>query len=560
MDFKSEIASLISNELKCKKEDVVEVLEIPPESEFGDYSFPCFKFAAKLKKKPIDLAKDLSSNLRGKFIEKVEIKGPYLNIFLKNEIVAREFLSEIFVKKKKYGLSTKGGDKIMIEFPAPNTNKPLHLGHLRNMFLGQAISNILSFLGHEVVPVNLNNDRGVHICKSMWAYEKFGKGKNPDKKSDHFVGDFYIMYNKHVNDKSEKEIQEMLKKWEDGDKKVRALWKKMNKWAFDGFDETYKRLGVKFSEVYNESEFYDKGKSVVLDGLKKKLFYKNEDGAIEVDLEKDGLGKKVLLRPDGTSIYITQDLYLAKKKFDDYKIDRSVYVVGSEQDYHFKVLFKLLKILKVPYAEKCFHLSYGMVYLPEGKMKSREGTVVDADDLLDKVEGLAKKEIEKRHKVSSKEVKERSEKIGQGALRFFLLKYDSARDIKYDPKESLSFEGETGPYVQYAHARCCSLLRKSNVKVSKTVDFSVLDSADEALLVKQLGRFSYVLDQAAKKYKPSILARYLLDLSSLFNTFYARHKIVGDENEAARLLIVDCVRNVLDVGLGLLNIKAPEEM
>ncbi|MBT3865888.1 arginine--tRNA ligase [Candidatus Woesearchaeota archaeon] len=560
MDFKSEVASLISKELGCKKEEVIDVLEIPPESKFGDYSFPCFKFAAKLKKKPIDLAKDLSSNLKGKFIEKVEIKGPYLNIFLKSEIVTKEFLSEIFVKKKEYGMSTKGKDKIMIEFPAPNTNKPLHLGHLRNMFLGQAVSNIFSFLGHKVVPVNLNNDRGVHICKSMWAYEKFGKGKNPDKKSDHFVGDFYVMYNKHANDKSEREIQEMLKKWEDGDKEVRGLWKKMNKWAFEGFDETYKRLGIKFSKVYNESEFYDEGKSVVLDGLKKKLFYKNEDGAVEVDLEKDGLGKKVLLRPDGTSIYITQDLYLAKKKFDDYKIDRSVHVVGSEQDYHFKVLFKLLKILKVPYAEKCFHLSYGMVSLPEGKMKSREGTVVDADDLLDKVEDLSKKEIEKRHKISSKEIKERSEKIGQGALRFFLLKYDPTKDIKYDPKESLSFEGETGPYVQYVHARCCSLLRKSEVKVTKGVDFSAINSDEELLLIKQLGKFSHVLDQAAKKYKPSILARYLLDLSSLFNTFYAKHKIIGDKNEAERMLIVDSVRNVLDVGLSLLSIKAPEEM
>ncbi len=559
MDFRSEVASLISKELKCKKEDVVDVLEIPPESEFGDYAFPCFKFAAKLKKKPVDLAKDLASKLKGSFVEKVEIRGPYLNVFLKNEGVAKEVLSEIFVKKKKYGLSNAGKDKIMIEFPAPNTNKPLHLGHLRNMFLGQAMGNIFSSLGHEVVPVNLNNDRGVHICKSMWAYKMFGEGRDPDKKSDHFVGDYYVMYNKHANEQSEMAIQEMLKKWEDGDKEVRDLWKKMNKWAFDGFDETYKRLGVKFSKVYNESEFYDKGKSIVMDGLKKKVFYKNEDGAVEIDLEKDGLGKKVLLRPDGTSIYITQDLYLAKKKFDDYRIDRSIYIVGSEQNYHFKVLFKLLKVLKVPYANKCFHLSYGMVYLPEGRMKSREGTVVDADDLLDKVEGLAGKEVEKRHKVSSKEVKERSEKIGHGALRFFLLKYDPTKDIKYDPEESLSFEGETGPYVQYAHARCCSLLKKAKVKVSKNVDFN-LDSEEEVVLVKHLGMFDLALEQAARQYKPSIVARYLLDLGSLFNTFYAKHKIIGDEKEAVRLLIVDCVRNVLDVGLSLLEIRAPEEM
>ena len=273
MDFRSKIIKSIAKGLKQKEGEIDNLLEIPPDSKLGDYAFPCFKFASKLKKKPGDVALDLSKKLKFDFVDKIEVKGPYLNFFLKSEALVESVLKDVLSKKRKYGSSKKGKEKIMIEFPAPNTNKPLHLGHLRNMFLGQAMSNIFTFLGHKVFPVNLNNDRGVHICKSMWAYQKFGKGKNPDKKSDHFVGDFYVMYNKRANEKSEKEIQEMLKKWEDEDKDVRNLWKKMNKWAFVGFDETYKKLGVKFAKVYNESEFYDKGKDIVLDGLKKKLFY-----------------------------------------------------------------------------------------------------------------------------------------------------------------------------------------------------------------------------------------------------------------------------------------------
>jgi arginyl-tRNA synthetase len=554
MNFKADIVAAIAKELNVKKSEIDSLLEIPPDSKLGDYAFPCFKFGGNKK------AEELSNNIKLKFIDRLDIKGPYLNFFLKPEALVESVLKEIFSEKEKYGGSNKGKEKIMIEFPAPNTNKPLHLGHLRNMFLGQAMSNIFSFLGHKVFPVNLNNDRGVHICKSMFAYQKFGKGKDPNKKSDHFVGDFYVKYNECANKESEKEIQEMLQKWEDGDKDVRNLWKKMNKWAFDGFDETYDRLGVKFAKVYNESEFYDKGKDIVLEGLKKKLFYKNKDEAIEIDLEKDGLGKKVLLRSDGTTVYMTQDLYLAKKKFEDFKMDRSIYVVGSEQKYHFNVLFKLLKVLGMPYANKCYHLSYGMVRLPEGRIKSREGTIVDADDLLDKVEDLAKKEVEKRHKISVKEVKERAEKIGIGAFRFFLLKYDSFKEITYNPKESLSFEGETGPYIQYAHARCCSVLKKA--KFDNKIDYGLLKNKEELEVVKLLGNFGDVIKNAADNYKPSLIARYLLDLASAFNGFYNNCKIISEDKELSksRLALVEAVKTVLASGLGLLEIKAPIEM
>jgi arginyl-tRNA synthetase len=560
MDFRVDIVVAIAKELKEKKSDIDNLIEIPPDSKLGDYAFPCFKFSSKLKKKPNEIAEELSNTLKVNFVDRLEVKGPYLNFFLKPEALVENVLTEVFSKKEKYGSSKEGKEKIMIEFPAPNTNKPLHLGHLRNMFLGQSMTNIFSFLGHKVFPVNLNNDRGVHICKSMWAYQKFGEGKEPDKKSDHFVGDFYVKYNQEANEQSEKEIQEMLQKWEDGDKEVRSLWEKMNKWAFDGFDETYKRLGVNFAKMYYESEFYDKGKDIVLEGLKKKLFYKNEDGAVEIDLEKDGLGKKILLRSDGTSVYMTQDLYLAKKKFDDFGIDRSIYVVGSEQKYHFNVLFKLLKVLGMPYADKCYHLSYGMVRLPDGKIKSREGTIVDADDLLDKVEDLAKKEIEKRHKLNAKEVKERAEKIGIGAFRFFLLKYDSFKDMVYDPKESLSFEGETGPYVQYAHARCCSVLKKS--EFDEKIDYGLLKNKEELEVIKILGTFGDVVKTAADNYKPSAIARYLLDLASAFNGFYNNCQIISKDGKLsnARLALVEAVKTVLASGLGLLEIKSPVEM
>ncbi len=557
MSMKEELAVVLRKELG---EEVFDILEVPPDDNLGDVALPCFSLAKKWRKSPQAIADDVAGRVKASFLDKVVVVGAYVNFFVKKEYVAEHILEEILAKKEKFGSQQIRKEKIVIEYPSPNTNKPLHLGHLRNIFLAQAVANLLRFCGNKIIHVNLNNDRGVHICKSMYAYQKFGNNKQPDKKTDHFVGDFYVLYSKQVPEGGESEIQEMLQKWESGDRQVLALWKKMNDWAMQGFAETYARLEVKHDKTYNEHEFYDKGKALVAAGLKKGVFYRNDEGAVEVDLEKYGLGKKVLLRPDGTSIYITQDMYLAKKKFDDFKMDRSLYVVGSEQNHHFKVLFKILELLGMPFAEKCVHLSYGMVHLPEGRMKSREGTVVDADDILDEVEGLALEEIEKRHKLSKEEAVSRAKSIGQGALRFFVLKFDPAKDMVYNPRESLSFEGETGPYVQYTHARICSILRKVNEKLKK-VDCAIYGD-EEIVLLKMLGRFPEVVKDAAVHYKPSVVAHYVIKLCQEFNTFYTQCPVLKAEPKLrnARLVLIDAVRLVVKNSLALVQMDAPEEM
>ncbi|HJX05659.1 MAG TPA: arginine--tRNA ligase, partial [Candidatus Nanoarchaeia archaeon] len=462
-----------------------------------------------------------------------------------------------------YGSWPLRKEKVMVEYPAPNTNKPLHLGHVRNMLLGNSICNILAFAGYQAIPVDLVNDRGVHICKSMLAYQKWGKNKQPDKKSDHFVGDFYVMYSKKEKEhpELEKEIQEMLRKWEAGDKEIFELWNKMRKWALDGFKQTYALFDVYHKKVYYESEIYQHGKEIILDGLKRGVFSKDEKGAIVADLEKDGLGKKVLLREDGTGIYITQDLYLAKVKFDDYKMDKSVYIVGNEQKYHFQVLFKLLEMLGFPFAKNCYHLAYGMIYLPEGRMKSREGTVVDADNLVEEMNAVAEKEIKKRHKLDKKELGKRKRIISMGALKFFILKYDPMKDFTYNPEESISFEGETGPYVQYAHARICSIFKK--VKKFEPEKIKPVFSHDlEFKLIKILSDFKNVVREAAENYKPSLVARYALELAQAFNEFYHECPVLKAEKKVmeSRLALIFCVKQVLKNALDLLGIKAPEEM
>jgi arginyl-tRNA synthetase len=452
----------------------------------------------------------------------------------------------------------------MIEYPAPNTNKPLHLGHVRNMLLGNSICSILAFAGYQAIPVNYVNDRGVHICKSMLAYQKWGKNKQPDKKSDHFVGDFYVMFSQKAKEhpELEQETQELLRKWEAGDKELVALWKKMNKWALDGFNETYKKFDVHHKKTYFESEIYNHGKEIILEGLKKGLFSKDEEGAIIADLENNGLGKKVLIRKDGTAIYITTDIYLAKIKFDDFKMDKSVYIVGSEQIYHFKVLFKLLDMLGFPFAKNCYHLAYGMIYLPEGRMKSREGTVVDADDLLVEMEKEAEEEVKKRHaELKKQEIEKRKEIIGKGALKFFILKYDPMKDFTYDPKESISFEGETGPYVQYAHARICSILRNVK-KFSPEKIKPVFSHKLELRLITLLADFPNIVNAAAEQYKPSLVARYALDLAQAFNEFYHECPVLKAEKKVmeSRLVLIFCVKQVIKNALDLLGIKSPEEM
>jgi arginyl-tRNA synthetase len=397
----------------------------------------------------------------------------------------------------------------------------------------------------------------------MLAYQKWGKGKEPDKKSDHFVGDFYVLYSKHEKEhpELEDEIKELLRKWEAGDKEIVALWHKMRKWALDGFKQTYALFDVHHKKVYYESEIYQRGKEIILEAFRKGLFQKDEKGAIFADLEKDGLGKKVLLREDGTGIYITQDLYLAKVKFDDYKMDKSVYIVGNEQIYHFKVLFKLLETLRMPFAKHCYHLAYGMIYLPEGRMKSREGTVVDADNIVKEMKLVAEKEIKKRHKLDKKELEKRKEIIGMGALKFFILKYDPMKDFTYDPEESISFEGETGPYVQYAHARICSILRKVKKFEPEKIK-PVFSHQLEFKLIKLLGGFKPIVSGAAEQYKPSLVARYSLDLAQAFNEFYHECPVLKAESKIrdSRLALIFCVKTVLKNALDLLGIQAPAEM
>ncbi|MBW3014654.1 arginine--tRNA ligase, partial [Candidatus Woesearchaeota archaeon] len=481
---------------------------------------------------------------------------------------------EIFKKKDKYGHSDLGkGKTVLIEYPGPNTNKPLHIGHMRNMVLGISMGNILGSQGYKIVRVNINNDRGIHICKSMLAYQKWGDGKTPEsegKKSDHFVGDFYVLYSQKSkeNKELEEETREMLRKWEAGDKEVRALWEKMNKWAFDGFRQTYKHFGMPpFDKEYYESNTYKGGKEIVFDGLKKGLFQKKEDGAIFVDLSKEGFGEKILMRADGTSVYVTQDLYLAQLRYKDFKFNKSIYVVASEQNYHFNVLFTLLKKLGYPWADGCYHFSYGMVNLPEGKMKSREGTVVDADDLITEVENLAKEEIVKRHKrLKEDAVVERGTAIGLAAIKFYLVKVDAIKDVMFRTEESLSFEGDTGPYLQYTHARACSILRRAkeqDLESSTNVDYALLKHPLEISLVQELANFPAKTKEACELYRPHLIAQYLLSLSRLFNEFYHACHCLNEENKdlaKARLLLIDCTRQVLKNALILLGIEAPEKM
>lgn len=562
--FRKEVVKSLKKELKDVKAGIE--LEVPPDSSMGDFAFPCFVLSKEMKKKPNKIAEDLAKSIKlSKYIKKVEVKGPYLNFFVNKSELAKETLSGIEKEKDRFGMGPAKKQKIMIEFCAPNTNKPLHLGHVRNLMLGESASRLFEAQGNKVIRANLINDRGIHICKSMYAYSKWAKKKEPDKKTDHFVGDYYVLFEKKAkeSEKYEKEAQELLKKWEEGDRETVALWKKMRKWALDGFDETYKKLGISFDKNYYESEIWEYGRNIVAEGLKKGIFRKDETGAVYVELEKYGLPDKILLRADNTTVYMTQDIYLAQLKFEDYELEKSVYVVASEQDMHFRQLFKILEMLKFRDWKKCHHMSYGLVHLPEGRMKSREGKVVDADDLIEEVIALARNEIKKRHKdIGKKELQERAEQIGLGALKFFMLKIDPVRDMTYNPEESVSFEGETGPYVQYVHARCCSLLKKSPVKTITDVDFRLLKHPKEEAIVSLLSRFPEVASDSAEHYKPSAVARYLIDLAKAFNEFYEACPIIQEDRELlkSRLLVADCARQVIKNGLFLMGIEAPEAM
>jgi arginyl-tRNA synthetase len=541
MNFKEEFVNQLSKHIKLSKDKILNLIEIP-KNDFGDLAFPVFS----ISKNPNKTAEEIANKLSSPSFEKFQSTGPYINAFIKKE----KLIQEILTKESKI----KQNKIIVIESPGPNTNKPLHLGHLRNMALGISLSNINKHLGNKVINVDIINDRGIHICKSMLAYKLYGKNKSPDKKSDHFVGDYYVLFSK--KEISEEKAQEMLIQWENKDKETLELWKKMNKWAIDGMHETYNDFGMHIDKTYYESQHYLKGKNIILNGLKDNIFQKDEDGSVIADLGK--LGKKVLLRADGTSIYITQDIYLAKQRYEDFKFDKMIYIVGSEQIHHFNALFEIFKKLKYKFADNCHHLSYGMVYLPEGKMKSREGKIVDADDLIEGTTKLAKEKIKEREKnLSKSELEKRAKSIAISSIKFLLLKYNARKDFVFNPNEALAFEGESGAYVLYTYARISSILKKAK-KISKP-DYKKFNELEYSI-VKKISRLNDNVMKAKENYSPNIICNYLIELCQLFNSYYSKELVIGSDTENEKLNLLKKLQETLKTGMNLLGMKELERM
>jgi arginyl-tRNA synthetase len=558
-------------------------LGFPPNIALGHFAVGCFPLAKQFRKSPAHIAKQISEAIiQDDVIENVNAAGPYLNITLFPDVLFGNICSHIINADTKYGDSAIGQSKrAMIEYLSPNTNKPLHLGHLRNGALGMALSNMLEATGHWVVKANLVNDRGVHICKSMLAWQRWGNGSTPEsegEKGDHFVGNYYVRYAQEVENEPalEQEVQQMLQKWEAGDPTTVELWKNMNGWVYDGFAETYRQFGLQFDTFYYESDTYRLGKDVIQEGLEKKVFTIDQRGntvftlpEAEFGRDKNGELKKItVLRPDETSLYISQDIGTAILKINDHNLDYSIYVVGSEQEYHFKCLFLILDSLGYRWAKDCYHLSYGMVYLPEGKMKSREGKIVDADELIVELKKLAGAEIRERdpqNRLSQDEISRRSEKIGVGAIKFYLLRVRPTQSINFDPAESISFDGFTGPYCQYAYARIFGILEKSAKKEVdlNTCDFSVLGNPEELQLLQKLIQFPQEIQGAVQEYNPSKIAVHTFNTAKAFNQFYNKHPVLRADNDklfAARLALIKAVAVVLKKGLNLLGIEVLENM
>lgn len=564
----------------------------PTRKEFeGDYTFVVFPYLRQSKKAPEATATEVGNALVEKFgtiCKGYNVVKGFLNIELQPALFASQI--EEMKKVDNYGFEEVTNDSplYMVEYSSPNTNKPLHLGHIRNNLLGYSISKILEANGKRVVKTNIVNDRGIHICKSMLAWQKWGNGETPESshlKGDHLVGNYYVLFDKHYKaelkeleakgltpEEAEREstlMQEaraMLKKWEAGDEKVRTLWKSMNTWVYDGFDETYRRLGVDFDKIYYESDTYLVGKREVLRGLDEGLFVKDPDGSVWADLTPEGYDRKILLRADGTSVYITQDIGTAKLRYEDYPIDQMIYVVGNEQDYHFQVLSIILDKLGYSFGKDLKHFSYGMVELPDGKMKSREGTVVDADDLMDRMIDTALEASEGQGRavdMSEEERQEMARKVGLGALKYFLLKVEPRKNMLFDPKESIDFNGNTGPFIQYTYARIQSIMRKA-----EGMDFHATQQVAELLpkeveLVKRLNEFGEVVKQAGAELNPSLIASYAYDLGKQFNQFYHDHSILNEPDDAIRhqrLLLSYLTSEVLKNAVGLLGIEMPERM
>jgi arginyl-tRNA synthetase len=557
-----------------------------PEFE-GDYTLVLFSFVKQLKKSPEQLGKEIGdylvSNNPDLFSSYNVIKG-FLNLSITDNYWTG-FLQSSF-SNKSLGQQSANQQRVIVEYSSPNTNKPLHLGHLRNNFLGWSVAEILKVTGHQVVKTAIMNDRGIHICKSMVSWQLFANGATPDStgiKGDHFVGDYYVQFG--VEQKKEMETlmaegmskddaeknapimqaaQKMLLDWEKGDTEVKALWEKMNSWVYDGFNETYKKIGSDFDKNYFESSTYLLGKEFVTEGLAKGVFYKKEDNSVWVNLTDEGLDEKLLLRKDGTSVYITQDLGLADKKYADFQYDQSIYVIADEQNYHMKVLKFILQKLGKPYANGIYHLSYGLVELPSGRMKTREGTVVDADDIIEELKKVAREKTEELGKVKDfnpGELNELYDTIALGALKFFLLRVDPKKKMLFNPEESIDFHGFTGPFVQYTHARIKSILRKESAGQSLTITAPLLKLEKE--LVVLLEQYETILQQALQEHNPSVLAIYAFNIAKTFNTFYTEHSVMNaesDEKKKLRLQICELTANTIAASMHLLGIRVPERM
>ena len=563
----------------------------PTRKDFeGDITVVVFPMLRVVKGNPVEIGTKIGEHLVTNVVEvsKFNVIKGFLNLVIADSFYV-DFFNSIY-SDKNYGYATPSSrDAIMVEYSSPNTNKPLHLGHIRNNLLGYSVAEILKAAGHKVYKTQIINDRGIHICKSMLAWQKYGEGETPESsglKGDHLVGKYYVAFDKAykaeiqelisggiVKEQAEKEAptlieaQEMLRKWEAGDDEVVALWKKMNGWVYAGFDTTYRNMGVDFDKLYYESNTYLLGKDVVKEGLEKGVFFKKEDGSVWIDLTDEGLDEKIVLRSDGTAVYMTQDIGTAIQRVTDFSdINGMVYTVGNEQDYHFKVLFLILKKLGYSWAEKLYHLSYGMVDLPSGKMKSREGTVVDADDLMESMTSTAatiSEDLGKLEGYSDEEKQELYKTIGLGALKYYILKVDPKKRILFNPEESVDFQGNTGPFIQYTYARIQSILRKAKNVKSSTVETSLALHEKEKELLKQLQLYSETIQLAAENYSPALVANYTYDLVKEFNSFYQQVSILGEADEQKKLLRIALSRKVGEViqsSLRLLGVAVPERM
>lgn len=562
-------------------------------SEFeGQWTLVAFPLLKISRKNPEATAQEIGAYLQEhcSLVESIQIVKGFLNLSIAPAAWVEDFNAIRSDKTFGHKQATADAPFVMVEYSSPNTNKPLHLGHVRNNLLGYSIARILEASGNRVFKTNIVNDRGIHICKSMLAWQRWGNGATPEstgKKGDHLIGDFYVLFDKHykaeltalMNEGKTKEEAEaasplmadaraMLRRWEDGDEEIRSLWSTMNSWVYAGFDETYKRMGVSFDEIYYESETYLLGKEEVLRGLKEGKFVQDPDGSVWADFTDEGLDRKILLRSDGTSVYITQDIGTAKMRFDKHPIDKMVYVVGNEQEYHFKVLSLLLDRLGYAFGKGLVHFSYGMVELPDGKMKSREGTVVDADDLMDEMVATARAIAEEQGKgkdMPAEEAAEVARRVGLGSLKYFILKVDPRKNMTFNPKESIDFNGNTGSFIQYTYARIRSLLRKAEeLGIALPATFAGLTiSTKEQELIAKVAEYADIVEEAARTYSPAVIANYVYDLVKEYNQFYHEFSILKEENEelrAFRLALSEVVARTIASGFSLLGIEMPERM